>query len=327
MQKTRHKIKYKDNYNPENIYQEDFDKYIHKKSLHRFIKDNPDIVDFEKEYKKQQERLEEAETERFIREKRINGVYRTKTTKAGNQLEIDIYPSFQFAIDVPKENKGGTTSPAQKNLNNKRAQRYLVALINCNFEQGDYWCTWTYSDENIPGDMKRAQRDMVNFIKRIKTYRKRKKLGEFKYLYITEYDEEVSKKTGKKKTRVHHHMLCTGDMNRNDLEKIWKKGKRNRTRIIEPDSDTHLAGMGNYITKDPKGKKRWSSSMNLTKPTVTKSYSKFKKRAVEKMVKQYDELEWQITKQYPEYKFVDAEVNINKVNGGFYIYARMVRKE
>jgi len=36
-------------------------------------------------------------------------------------------------------------------------------------------------------------------------------------------------------------------------------------------------------------------------------------------------LESRIRKSYPGYKFIDAEVRINDINGGFYIYARMVR--
>ena len=36
-------------------------------------------------------------------------------------------------------------------------------------------------------------------------------------------------------------------------------------------------------------------------------------------------LETAAFEKYPGYKFIDAEVYVNGVNGGYYIYARMVR--
>lgn len=65
---------------------------------------------------------------------------------------------------------------------------------------------------------------------------------------------------------------------------------------------------------------------NLKKPPEpTKSYRKFKKRRVERMAKDHTVLETELTKAYPGYKFLDAEVRYNGINAAFYIYARMVR--
>ena len=106
---------------------------------------------------------------------------------------------------------------------------------------------------------------------------------------------------------------------------MWKHGTRPQTKRLDPDSDTHLTGLVTYITKDPKGKKRWSASKGLKKPEVSRSYSKFGKRTVEKMAVDRDFLERQLKAKYPDHKFIDAEVRINNINDGFYIYARMVR--
>jgi hypothetical protein len=38
-----------------------------------------------------------------------------------------------------------------------------------------------------------------------------------------------------------------------------------------------------------------------------------------------DYLENRIKKAYPGYRFIDAEVKVNDINGGFYIYARLRR--
>ena len=84
--------------------------------------------------------------------------------------------------------------------------------------------------------------------------------------------------------------------------------------------------IGEYISRNPHGTKRWVSSRNLKKPPEpTKSYSKFKKRRVERMAKDHTVLETELTKAYPGYKFLDAEVKYNGINAAFYIYARMVR--
>ena len=325
--------KYKDNYNPENIYQDELYKHIKKKCFENFIKsckvNNPlaDYIDIESEYKKQEQRLKELEIERFIHEKRVNGIYRTRTIKAGNQLEVDIYPSFQFAIDVPKEKKNKGTSKAQKICNDNRSRRYFVNLINENFGKNDLWIAFTYNDENLPDSLEKAKKNIANYIRRVKRMRKKLGLPEFRYAYTTEYDLEENPKTGKKKTRIHHHLFCDGDMDRDLLEEMWKLGDRNDSQRLHPDAKTHLTGVANYSSKDPKGKKHWSASKNLRKPKVTKSYSKFKKRTVEKMIKHYDEIKEQMEKKYPGYEFIDAKVMFNKHNQGNYIYARMVKRE
>lgn len=46
---------------------------------------------------------------------------------------------------------------------------------------------------------------------------------------------------------------------------MWKLGRRNQTRRLDYD-ENGLSGLAHYITKDPKGKKRWCASKNLKKP-------------------------------------------------------------
>jgi hypothetical protein len=43
------------------------------------------------------------------------------------------------------------------------------------------------------------------------------------------------------------------------------------------------------------------------------------------MAKDHTVLETELAKEYPGYKFLDAEVKYNGINAAFYIYARMVR--
>lgn len=193
-------------------------------------------------------------------------------------------------------------------------------LVNANFGEGDLWCTFTYDQDHLPEDPNEADKIFTNFIRRIN--RRRKKAGKenVKYICVTEFSEDPDKGI-----RCHHHVIMSGDVDRDELESIWKHGKRNQTRRISPDPETNIAGIVNYISKDPKGRKRWRASKNLNKYTVTKSVCRFGKRTAEKMATDRDYLERRIMKEYPGYKFIDAQVRINDINGGFYIYARMIR--
>ena len=278
--------------------------------------------DFEEAYQDQIENLEQWEIEQRGKRKGAGSLagYQTKTTKAGDQLEADIYPAFNTRQDQPRTKRGNKSRPAQKNLNDRRARRYLNNLVSANFGRGDLWCTFTYDNDHLPDSPDEADKVFTNFIRRINRRRKKAGLPNAKYICVTEYSDEPGKKT-----RVHHHVIMQGDINRDEIEALWKHGKRNQTRRIDPDPETHIAGIVNYISKDPHGRKRWRASKNLTKPTITKSFSKFGKRTAERMAKDRDYLERRIKKSYPGYKFIDAEVKVNDINGGFYIYARLCR--
>ena len=67
-----------------------------------------DNYDYEEAYKEQCAKLEEAELERWMKEGRVNCLYRTSTYKSTNikdnttLLESMVYPSFREKADMPK---------------------------------------------------------------------------------------------------------------------------------------------------------------------------------------------------------------------------------
>ncbi len=281
---------------------------------------NYDNYDYEEAYQKQIDTLTEWELEQMMKGKQINSLYRTTTTKAGDQLEADIYPSFGKKQDEPRTKRKRESRPSQKNLNDRRARRYLNNLTAVNFGKGDLYGTFSYDEVHLPGSIEEAIKIFGNFIRKINRKRKKQGKDNLKYIYVTEFSDDP-----KKGIRVHHHMIFSGDEDRDELEKMWIYGSRTQTRRLAPDPDTHITGLVQYITKDPKGKKRWNASRNLKKPEVSRSYSKFGKKTVEHMVRDPEFLKKQFLKKYPGYRFVDAEVKVNEINGGYYIYARMVR--
>ena len=293
---------------------------MRKRSKRRY-----DNYDYEEAYNDQCEKLEEAEAERI--EKRTRGAgYRTTTTEAGKQIEVDIYPTFYTRHDMPRTKRKRESRPAQKNLNDKRAKRYLNNLASANFGKGDLWGTFTYRAGEEPETIEDAERLFGNFIRRVN--RRRKKAGKenLKYIYVTEWSNDPEKGV-----RVHHHIIFSGDQDRDEMESLWDHGDRTETKRLAPDPDTHITGLVKYITKDIKGEerpkhaRRWKTSKGLKKPTVTRSYSKFGKATVRKMAFDPAELEKALTKKYKNARFIDAKVFQNEINGGFYIYARMVR--
>ena len=318
------KPKHYDNYDYEEVYQKDLQADLERMARKEYELENPLVSeDYEEQWKRQQESLQEWEIEKILKTGKIKSLYRTTTTKSENTdsgkvlLEAQIYPSFTDRSDVPRTKKKRESKPSQKNLNDRNSRRYLVELACINFGDGDIWATFGWDDDHMPKDLDAAKKDIANFIKRI-NYR-RKKEGELniKYIYILAFDGY---------TRPHVHLLMTGKgVDRDELEALWGKCKRPNTRRIKPDDDFLLTGLATYISNNPHGTKRWCSSKNLYKPTKSRSYSKFKKRTVEKMVKDHEEMKTELEKAYPGYKYLDDEVKYNGVTAAFYIYARMVR--
>ena len=152
-----------------------------------------DNYDYEEAYQKQIDTLTEWELEQMLKGKQINSLYRTTTTKAGDQLEADIYPSFGKKQDEPRTKRKRESRPSQKNLNDKRARRYLNNLTAANFGKGDLWGTFSYDEDHLPGSIDEATKIFGNFIRKVN--RKRKKQGKenLKYIYVTEYSDDPKK--------------------------------------------------------------------------------------------------------------------------------------
>lgn len=282
-----------------------------------------DNYDYEEAFKEQIEKLEEWELERLLKEEKVDCLYRTATTKLKNKktgkayIESKIYPSYNRRKDMPRTGRKRESKPSQKNLNDKNAKRYLINLININFGDGDYWCTFGWNDDQIPKDWDRAQKDVRNFIERIKYRQGKRSREKIRYVYILAFDGYE---------RPHFHLVISTVLSRDELEDTWGKCDRPNTRRIKPDDKDMLIGMATYITQNPRKTKRWCASKNLDKPgKPTHSYRKFSKRTAERMVKDYEVMREELEKAYPGYKLQEVEAKYNGINAAFYIYARMVR--
>lgn len=237
--------------------------------------------------------------------------YREKKIYSGKIKEVEIYPISIQERKQPRGKKVKESLNKQKNLNDKNAKKHIIRLLNTNFTNDDLALHLTYTDKELPIDEKEARRDITNYIRRIKHYRKKKGLPPLKYVAVIEY--------GKERKRIHHHIVISG-MDRDVVEQLWGKGRANADRLEEDESG--FEGLARYITKDPKGNKRWVQSKNLKQPIVKVNDFKFSRRKVEELAKsQGDRTVFQ--KLYPGYILNECKVYINEITAGTYLYIKM----
>lgn len=245
-------------------------------------------------------------------------LYREKRIISGKYLEIEIYPISPQERKHSRKKKLKESRKEQKNLNDKNAKKKLRRLINNNFDNKDLALHLTFDEKHIPKTEEEAKKEEVNFLRRVKRYRKKHGLEELKYISVLEY---VEGKPGDKRTkkRVHLHMVLSG-MDRDEIEKLWGKGRANADRL-QPD-ESGFEALARYISKDPKGKKRYSRSKNLKEPDISINDFKWSKRKVEEISRCPEDRD-QFEKLYPGYTFTDCSVQVNEINAAHYIEIKM----
>lgn len=216
---------------------------------------------------------------------------REKKTSCGNYTEVDIIPRTEEADKATRGKRGKkrkAARPKQNALNDKNAKRYLVQLGNGNFGRGDLHLTLTYKDKTLPGSVEAAEKEVSNYLRRIAYRRGKLGLPPLKYILVTEYKFA---KGGEAPKRIHHHIIMNGGMDRDMVEAMWTKTRINWTKYendlgyrhsidrigyanadsIQPDEKSGIEALCRYITKDPQGKKRYSSSRNLDRPETERT--------------------------------------------------------
>lgn len=258
----------------------------------------------------------------FIREKKIYC--------GEGYLEVDIIPrSEEKRTRGKRSKKKQLSAPKQKRLNDKNATRYFIQLVNTNFGKGDYHVTVTYNNKELPKSLEIAEKEAKNYIRRIDYRYKKEGLPPLKYILVTECSTE---RNSTKPIRIHHHIIISGGLDRDLVESLWsrrkKKGEKKAKEIgfvnadkLQP-NEYGLEALCRYLSKDPQGKKRWSSSHSLEKPWSRNNDSRYSRRKVEKVVKDDDKNYWE--NQYPGYWLTECKTVYNELTG-WSIYLKMRR--
>lgn len=241
---------------------------------------------------------------------------RTKTVKAGEWLECDIYPVLDR--DYSRTAKRRKTAESIRAQNLRRARKRLEWLLNANFDRRDMLAHFTCAFACPEEEFRRITHNFMDRLRR--SYRARGR--ELKYIYVIET-------TGKEEKMRHHiHMALNGGvLSRDEVEKIWRHGLARADRVQE--MDTGLRGFALYITqhKDAQEKlmsRKWACSKGLKQPAVTESSSRFSRTAagrIEKAVR--EDAEQEFKKRYPGYKLIEYQVKYSDFLPGVYITAFM----
>lgn len=249
---------------------------------------------------------------------------REKKIYSGRMLEADFYPVYENRRRLPERAaKNKITSEEQAEYNRQQSEKRFIRLVNCNFGTDDIFLHLTYAPENAPGNEDAARRDVNNYLRRVKYYFQKHKLGKLKYIYVIE--QKVYRK-GRFAGLVnwHCHLFITGGaFDRDTAEKMWKKGMANADRY-QPDTFGPETA-ARYLCKDPQGRKRFVCSKNLKKPVEKHKDGKVGRKTVEKMAKiyAYDREYWE--RRYPGYDFINCIPRFNDYNSNWYVSVVMFR--
>jgi len=231
--------------------------------------------------------------------------------------ECEIYPVWLHREEAARAKREIGSRQAQKNLNDKNAKKTIIRKINTNFTDKDIAVDLTY--KGMAPNEEQARRDIQNYIRRVKDYRKKHGLPDLKYVYVIEFDD-----TENSQKRIHHHLIMSS-MDRDVVEKLWGKGYAN-SRRLQP-NEFGLEGIARYITKDPRGNKRWCASRNLENPKITVADYKITKRKVEKIARNENCASDIFQQLYKGYVFNDINIKYSDFVSGAYLYVRMRRED
>lgn len=264
----------------------------------------------------------------FVREKVIHC--------GKNFIAPEIYPysgTQQLSVGRKRGRKVSETAPKQKNLNDRRAKRYLIQLANTNFGAGDLAVHLSYAPEHLPENEEEAKKIVANYLRRVARERKKRGLSPLKYLHVTQ--------VGRKKNgthRLHHHIIMNGGLDRDTVESLWWKVKGTKEREpvmygwanadrLKP-NEKGIANIAGYMVQDSAGKKHWTQSQNLEKPWHrAPNDTKYTRRQLDKIAKLPEDSEefrgfWE--KKYRGWELVDCEKSYNEQTG-WYFYLTMRR--
>lgn len=203
---------------------------------------------------------------------------RRKRYITGNYMEIELFNLAPNRKPFDRARRIKESTPAQKNLNDKKSRKQFRRILHLNFTRKDLALTLTFDDNNLPESEKDALRMINNFIRAIRRmWDKRFPMKPFKYIYVF---SETDGETGEVK-RKHFHLIMSGGLDRDEIENKWKYGYANADRLRF--SEAGIEPLAEYMIRQASGKRRWKGSNNLIKPEPITSDRANTKSDIEKI--------------------------------------------
>ena len=254
--------------------------------------------------------------------------YRRRTTVSGPRIDAEVFPVFgRHQRGELRRAKNQITRAAQQRANDERSRLHMIQLVEGNFAAEDVSITMSY--EGTPPTPERVDKDVRNFIARVKRARTKAGLSELKYIYSVGGDEMPA--AGYSGKRPHVHMIMSGGIERDVLEKIWGKGRANCDRL-QP-RDDGLGGIATYLTKQKQdrperpGVRKWRGSRNLKQPVRRSRDARMPNSRVKRIARDFrNEAKDVLEKLYPGYVMQDVQVRYSDVIDGVYIRCVLRRR-
>lgn len=179
----------------------------------------------------------------------------------------------------PRAGRGRPTCAAQQFYNAKLSWRELELMIAANFGSKDWFVTYTYDNEHLPGSKEEAANFLQKHFRSVRDVRRRRE-QELKYIYVTEglhgrrEDEYFGGDGALEDRRFHHHVIINSvsDSDLEELRSLWKGGGYIKA---EPIDIHYYQELAKYMTKEARefgrakpGERTWRGSRNLIKYEV-----------------------------------------------------------
>lgn len=247
-------------------------------------------------------------------------------TRQGHNFEsVGIFSyTTEQEYKSPRKIKRAVSSQKLKNQNRKNQEKHLEQLMNTNFTDEDYRLDLTYTEQ--PLSREEAKKDLSLFLGRL-MYLYKKSGVTLKYIKVTGGGRE--KKDGSGLTRIHHHVIISGGVPRDDIEKLWKAGRKS-CQHLQADKEGYAA-LARYLLKQvPESETglAFSPSRNLKKPVEIRDDNKYGQTEMRKIIQAERDgtLKEKMEKLYKGWECVSCRVRWCEVTGQPNIYAKMRRK-
>lgn len=252
--------------------------------------------------------------------------YRRKTTVSGPRIDAEVFPVFGRQMrGALRRARNSQTSEAHlkalRKANEARSILKAIQIIEANFTEKDIAIGLSYGGEAPTPD--RVDKDLRNFVERVKRRRKALGLPELKYFATIGGDEMPA--AGYSGKRPHIHVFMNGGIGRDELELMWGKGFANVDRL-QPGTEG-LAAIATYFAKQirdreyKKNVRRWRASKNLKRPVPGSRDAKVSNARVRKIAYGFkNEAKEIMEKLYPGYVLQgEPEVRYSDIVPGVYI--------
>lgn len=246
-------------------------------------------------------------------------IYRLKYYRCGEYLDAYCYPVVPCAKPIQgKRTRKRVSREVQTKLNQRHARERLTRIVNTNFSWEDLSMTLTYRDN--PETKEEAVKELQKYIRKLRAQYKKAGI-ELKYVWQMEKS---------KKGRYHVHMILSGGIDRDKLEKFWGNGYANSKRLQFDQNG--VAALVGYITKSHHNKdeerityKAWNGSRNLIdpEPEISDTKVRSRKKALELADGEFNA--W--NEIFPGYEIADINQFHSDEYGSVYLFARLYRRD